>query len=122
VEFVGMKSHREAMALLQRAKFLVIPSLCYEMFPLASVEAFASGKPVVASRLGALAEIVKDGETGLLFEAGNAADLAQKMRFLLANEDLCLAMGRRARAEFEAKYTAARNYDLLMDIYQRTAQ
>ena len=87
------------------------------MFPLACVEAFALGKPVVASRLGALAEIVEDGRTGLLFEPGNAAELADKMGMLMGDDGLCEEMGRQARREFEAKYTAERNYGLLMEAY-----
>ena len=122
IEFVGRKPHREVIELLEDAKFIVIPSTCYEMFPLACIEAFACGKPVVAARLGALAEIVRDGETGLLFQPGEAVDLARKMRFLLDNEEVRLEMGRRARAEFEAKYTAAQNYKMLMDIYRQAIE
>lgn len=117
IVFVGQRSHDEALALLRRSKFLVVPSICYEMFPLACVEAFALGKPVVASRLGALAEIVEDGRTGLLFEPGNAAELADKMGMLMGDDGLCEEMGRQARREFEAKYTAERNYGLLMEAY-----
>jgi glycosyltransferase involved in cell wall biosynthesis len=76
------------------------------------------GRPVVASRLGAMAELVRDGQTGLLFEPGNAQDLAAKVKALLADPAECQRLGRNARAEFEAKYTADRNYEMLMAIYR----
>lgn len=119
IEFVGRKSHQECMEILRNAAFLILPSLCYENFPLSIIEAFACGKPVIASRLGAMAAIVEHGKTGLLFETGNAEDLASKMQWMIENSDECAQMGRNARAEFEAKYTADKNYEILMDIYRR---
>src|SRR3990167_8719301 len=94
-------------------------STCYETFPLTTIEAFACGKAVVASRIGALTEIVKDLKTGLLLEPGNAEDLALEMKWMIENEDACIEMGRNARREFEAKYTAERNFEMLMGIYEK---
>ena len=81
------------------------------------MEAFASGIPVIASRLGAMAVLVKDGHTGLLFEPGNAADLAAKLQWAAAHPDLMDAMGQTARAEYEAWYAPEKNYEMLMEIY-----
>ena len=117
IEFTGRKSHAECMALLSDASFLIMPSVCYENFPMAIREAFACGKPVVASRLGAMAEIVEDGRNGLLFEPGNPDALAGAIKRLWEDEVLCKEMGANARAEFEAKYTADRNFEMLMGIY-----
>lgn len=100
------------------AAALVVPSIWYENFPRTIVEAFVSGVPVIASRIGALAEIVRDGETGLLFESGNARDLADKMSWAQAHPDQTAAMGRNARAEYEAEFTAEVNYRRLTDIYR----
>lgn len=97
---------------------LVVPSICHETFGLVIIEAFASGTPVIASRIGALADLVRDGETGLLFEPGNPQDLANKMAWALANPDAMAAMGRKARAQYEAEFTAERNYAQLMAIYE----
>lgn len=102
---------------MREAAYLVAPSICYENFPRTIVEAFACGLPVIASRLGAMAEIVRDGETGLLFEAGNADDLARKMAWAETNPAALRAMGTSARREYEAKYTPAENYRQLMAIY-----
>lgn len=102
---------------MERAQALVMPSICYENFPRTLVEAFACGLPVIASRLGAMAELVADGETGLLFEPGDPQDLADKMTWALAHPDAMAEMGRKARAHYEAEFTAERNYGQLMAIY-----
>jgi glycosyltransferase involved in cell wall biosynthesis len=118
VEFLGFLPHAEGVQLLQNARFMVMPSIWYESFPLTIREAFACGKPVVASRLGAMATIIEDGKTGLLFEPGNPDDLAAKVRWLVENEYAVIKIGKAARVEFEAKYTAERNYKMLMEIYE----
>lgn len=103
---------------MSRAAALVVPSICYENFPRTLVEAFACGLPVIASRIGALAELVRDGETGLLFEPGNPRDLADRMAWALAHPELMAAMGRNARAQYETEFSAEVNYRRLMEIYQ----
>lgn len=103
---------------MRQAAYLVMPSLWYENFPRTLVEAFACGLPVIASRLGALAELIDDGRTGLLFEVGNAADLAAKIRWAEANPEAMVRMGQQARHEYEAKYTAEINHRQLVAIYR----
>ncbi|WP_296750625.1 glycosyltransferase family 4 protein [Thiobacillus sp.] len=100
-----------------RALALVVPSIWYENFPRTIVEAFACGLPVIASRIGALADIVRDGETGLLFDPGNPHDLADKMAWALANPERMAEMGRMARAQYKAEFSADVNYQRLMEIY-----
>lgn len=103
---------------MSRAAALVVPSIWYENFPRTIVEAFACGLPVVASRIGALAEIVRDGETGLLFEPGNPRDLADRLAWAQANPDRMVGMGRKARAQYEAEFSAEVNYRRLIEIYE----
>lgn len=119
IRFRGWLPRDRTLTALKRARFLVFPSEWYECFPMTILEAFACGVPVIASRLGAMAEIVADGRTGLHFTAGDAADLAAKVEWAWTHPHEMEAMGRAARAEFEAKYTAARNYEMLMHIYER---
>lgn len=102
---------------MARAVAMVVPSIWYENFPRTIVEAFALGLPVIASRIGALAEIVSDGETGLLFEPGNPRDLADRMAWALANPERMAQMGRNARTQYEAEFSAEVNYRRLMEIY-----
>ncbi len=117
LRLLGWQSRAAIYARMREASYLVVPSVCYENFPLTVVEAFANGLPVIASRLGAMAELVRDGTTGLLFEAGNADDLASKMAWAEAHPEDMQRMGRNARQEYEMKYTPARNYEALMSIY-----
>ncbi len=99
---------------MRRALALVVPSIWYENFPRTIVEAFACGLPVIASRIGALADIVRDGQTGLLFEPGNARDLADRMAWAQANPQRMAAMGAAARAQYEAEFSPEVNYRRLM--------
>lgn len=119
LEILGWRSHDEVLALMKEARFLVFPSEWYEGFPLTIAEAFACGIPVIASRLGAMAEIVEDRRTGLLFEPGNPEDLAAKVEWAWLHPKEMAAMGQEARREYEQKYTAERNYEMLMAIYER---
>lgn len=96
---------------------LVLPSIWYENFPRTLVEAFGCGLPVIASKIGALAELVEDGVTGLLFEPGNADDLAAKLQWAADYPDQMKAMGDAARLKYEANYTAEHNYKQLIAIY-----
>lgn len=103
---------------IRASLFMVIPSICHENFPRTLVEAFASGVPVIASRIGAFAELIKEGETGLLFNAGDSHDLARKIAYAYDHVDEMVRMGQQARIEYEKKYTSAQNYRQLLAIYQ----
>ena len=116
--YLGYRTLDDIMARMGQAQFMVLPSICYENSPRTIVEAFSCGLPVIASRLGALVDIVRDGVTGLLFNPGDAADLAEKMAWAAAHPAQMARMGQAARAEYEAEYTPERNYEMLMDIYE----
>lgn len=107
---------------IAKATAVIVPSECPETFGRVVIEAFACGRPVVASRIGALAELVRDGETGLLFEPGDAEDLAAKLIRLLRDDDLRERLGCAGRAEYLAKYTPEENYQKLIACYERAAE
>lgn len=119
VAILGHLSNRETLQVLKEARLLVFPSEWYECFPRTIVEALGCGVPVIVSRLGSMAEIIEDGETGIHFRAGDANDLAEKVEWAWRNPSRIEEMGQAARREYESKYTPEKNYDLLMDIYQR---
>ena len=119
ITLLGSIASNQVADEMLKALFLVMPSVWYEGFPMVLVEAFAHGLPVIASRLGSMAEIVEDGVTGLHFEAGNADDLAAKVKWMHEHPDECRRMGENARKVYEEKYTPERNYEMLMDIYQQ---
>jgi len=103
---------------MRRTSYLVMPSLWYENFPRTLVEAFACGLPVIASRLGAMAELIRDGKTGLLFDPGDADDLTRKLKWAESRAAEMLRMGRNARQEYEQHYTSEINFNQLMAIYR----
>lgn len=119
VEFLGPREPAEVYDILGQAAFLVYPSRCYETFGCAAVEAFAKGTPVVASRLGAMADLIDHGRTGLLFAPGDAADLAQQIESLLSRPASLPRMRCAARQEYLSRYSGTRNYRELMDIYEQ---
>lgn len=119
VEFLGQRSRDEVFALMKQARFVVFPSEWYETFGMVLVEAFACGVPVIASRIGAIEEVVDAGQTGLLFNPGDAAHLAAQVRWAIDHPEALVSMGQKARQVYEAKYTAPQNYTMLLDIYTR---
>jgi glycosyltransferase involved in cell wall biosynthesis len=102
---------------MRKAAVLVLPSVCHEMFPMALAEAFANGLPVIASRLGALASLVEEGRTGLLFEPGNPRDLADRLAWAQAHPREMEEMGRNARACYQAHFTPEAIDTRLMQVY-----
>ena len=117
ISLLGWMQSPEIYERMARASYLVMPSIWYENFPRTLVEAYACGLPVIASRLGAMAELVHDGKTGLLFNPGDADDLAQKLRWADAHLDEMQRMGEAARREYETNYTSEINFRQLMHIY-----
>lgn len=119
VEHLGHISQKKVYALMTEASFLVFPSLCYETFGRVAMEAFATGTPVLASSIGAIGEITDHGRTGLHFRPGDPSDLAAKADWLLSHPKELADMRLEARREYETKYTADKNYQMLMDIYEQ---
>ncbi|MDB9315919.1 glycosyltransferase family 4 protein [Spirulina sp. CS-785/01] len=119
VEWVGRRPLEEVHQLMGEATMLIFPSKWYETFGRVAVEAFAKGTPVIAANIGAIAELVQDGDTGLHFRPGDAEDLASKVDTLLSNPQQLGKMRETVRAEYEQKYTAQQNYHRLMEIYQQ---
>jgi glycosyltransferase involved in cell wall biosynthesis len=122
LEWLGRRPLTEVLEVIGDAAFLILPSICYETFGRTIIEAYSRGTPVIVSRQGAIAELVVDGRTGLLFEPGNAEDLAAKVRQLGSDPALRERMRQDARQEFEQKYTAERNHGMLMAIYEQACR
>jgi glycosyltransferase involved in cell wall biosynthesis len=118
VEWLGQQPLEEVYRLMGGAHFLVFPSELYETFGRVAIEAFANGTPVVASKIGAIAELVDHYRTGLHFRPGDPKDLAARVEWALRHPAELARMRREARAEFETKYSAERNYQLLRRIYE----
>jgi glycosyltransferase involved in cell wall biosynthesis len=117
--FRGRLTRSAVWEAIKGAKFLILPSECYENFPVTVAEAFACGIPVICSRHGAMQEIVSDSRTGLHFTPGSPEDLAQKVEWASTHPGRMAEMGKEARREYESRYASERNYSLLMEIYRR---
>jgi glycosyltransferase involved in cell wall biosynthesis len=109
--FVGWQSQEELPRYLRAADICVVPTIAQEALGRTAVEAMAVGRPVIASRLGGLPFTITDGMTGLLFEAGNAGDLAQKIEILLNHHTLREQMGTAGRERFERYF----RWDVIID-------
>jgi len=122
ITILGKISPSRVIEEMTKIRFIVMPSECYEGFPMVLVEAFAHGIPVVASNLGGMPEIIENNFTGLLFEAGNPKDLAKKVLWMHTHPEECIRMGENAKNVYKQKYTPEKNYEILMDIYQKTIE
>jgi glycosyltransferase involved in cell wall biosynthesis len=119
IRYLGQLPRQAVLEQLRAARALVFPSEWFEGMPVAILEAFACGRPVIATRHGALAEIVTEDVTGMLFARGAHEELAQRVNWTVRNEELVEEMGRRARKEYERRYTSEANYPLLMNVYRQ---
>ena len=116
--WVGTQSRERVIEFMRDARVLVVPSTCYENAPMTIIEAFACGLPVIASNLGSIPEFVTHGHTGLLFNPSDSEDLARQVRWAFDHPEELRTMRANARREYEEKYTAERNYKMLMAIYE----
>ena len=117
--YVGFQDREAVKRLLAGARALVIPSIWYENQPFVILEAFAAGKPVIASDLGGMTELVAGGERGLLAAPGDAESLAAAMQSMHSRPDEARAMGRRAREYARRVFGAEAHYEATSRIYAR---
>ena len=118
VVFLGQLPAEQAQSEIAAAQMLVLPSECFEGFPMVIREAFAFGTPAAVSNLGPLPSIVQSGSNGVVFEAANATSLLETLRAAWAQPDLLEKLGQGARLAFEAHYNEDANYQTLMEIYE----
>ncbi len=121
VEFAGHKSGEALRRLVAESQFVVLPSRWYENLPFAIMEAMACSKPVVASNLGGIPEMVDDGATGMLFPMGDVDALADRLRRMLGDRPAREEMGRRGREKAERLYGREVHYERIMEIYRDAA-
>jgi glycosyltransferase involved in cell wall biosynthesis len=122
VRFAGYLSEDELRAAVAGALAVVVPSDAYETFGYTVYEAMAAGRPVIASRLGPLPELVTHGETGLLFTPGDASSLAEEIRRMRSDPAAAHRMGAAGRAGFEARNDLDLHYETLLQVYREVAR
>lgn len=121
VEFVGQLGRAERDALIARSRFTVLPSHAYETLGKTILESYAEGRAVVATDLGSRRELVRHGETGLLYRTGDVNQLAATIRLLGAKPELAEKMGRAAWEMVRQRYTPEAHYEKLLSLYRGLA-
>ena len=118
ITFLGTQPQERVARLMRDAEFLIMPSEWYEAEPLVIMEAFAAGLPVIASRLGAMAEMVTHGVDGLHFRPGDGEDLAAQVRWATEHPDEMQRMRGEAQSTHARRFSEDVSYSSLMRIYE----
>ncbi len=119
VELVGPLFGEELIRAVQNSRFVVVPSEWHDNSPLVIYESFSMGKPVVGTRLGGVPELIEEGKTGFLFDAGDVEALASIIRRLWDSPELCRELGRNARKKAEREFAPEHHYEKMMERYRR---
>jgi glycosyltransferase involved in cell wall biosynthesis len=122
IRFAGFVAGDAKQTLLDDALFVVFPSECYESFGMQALEAYRAGKPVIASEIGSIPYVVRDGETGYLFKPGNAAELARRVLELAGDEGERRRLGQAAHVAAERDYSPERWFESTMRIFHAVAR
>jgi glycosyltransferase involved in cell wall biosynthesis len=119
VQFMGQINHADLTEWIAQAKLVVIPTRGHEAFGIAAAEAGLLGRPVIASRLGGLPEVIEDGKTGLLVPEENPAALAETIKQLLNDPERVERMGQSAHKRIQAQFTLSRYVEAFDKLYQQ---
>lgn len=118
VQFVGHQTKDQVTRLMKECRALIFPSIWYEGLPLTIIEAFATGTPVIGSRLGAMSEMIQDGFNGLLFNAGDTSSLQSAIeRFNSLVSEKEYTVYENARNIYLEKYHPDKCYEAIMKLY-----
>ncbi|MDB5295879.1 MAG: glycosyltransferase [Phycisphaerales bacterium] len=122
IRWMGRRPMDDVYAAMGEAAFMVLSSVWYEGLPKTVVEAYSRGTPIIASALGALAELIEPGRTGLHFRPGDADELAARMGWALRNPAALSDMRGECRRTYERRYTSGENLKQLTEIYRRAIE
>ena len=117
IHFLGFKQGKELEDIIRNARFTLIPSIWYDNFPNTALESFKHYKPVIASNIGSLPELVIHGENGFLFEPENVIELMDRIR-CLEDDELVVEMGRKSRNILENRFAPKNHYDSLFSLFE----
>jgi glycosyltransferase involved in cell wall biosynthesis len=119
VKFVGHLRGDELDSAISSSCFTVLPSHAYETLGKTILESYARGRAVVASDMGSRRELIREGETGLLYKTGNIAELAATLEFLNSRPDLASRMGQAGHEFVRQRFTPEAHYEILSSLYLR---
>ena len=118
VTMLGFVEPKNLMELISMSNFTILPTENYENYPMSILESFYYAKPVIASNIGAVPDLVVDHTNGLLFEPGNASQLASHIQYLFEHPEEAMTMGNNGRAFLLANNDPEVHYQKIMEIYQ----
>ncbi len=118
VKFLGFKTREELKEEYQNCIALIVPSNWFEAFGMVNIEAFINGKPVIASNIGGIPEIVENNINGLLFEPGNVEQLKECILKYWNNPELVVEHGENAYQKAINKYSENTYYQNLIKLYE----
>lgn len=118
IEFLGFKSGAELEEIIKGARFTLIPSIWYDNLPNTALESFQYSKPVIASNIGSLPELVQDGYNGYLFNPYSVDELVERIR-LFDNDEIVRVMGANSRKQLEERFAPETHYNNLMKVFDK---
>lgn len=122
IKYLGFLNKNDLIKIMEKSKFLIFPSKCYETFGSTLIEAFALETIVIAPNLGSISSIIKHEKNGILFKPNDIDDLVNKIKWVLSNANKCEEIKRNAKKEFEEKYSEDVNYKMLIKIYEEAIE
>lgn len=117
VSFLGPKWNKELDPIIRDCEFVIVPSEWHEPSPYVALQSFSYGKPIIASKMGGLNDLIKENINGLFFEPGNALNLSNKIDVLYKNKDLVQMMGENARHYVDTIHSPERYYADTIDVF-----
>lgn len=117
IKLLGKVESNKVKELMAYAKAVIVPSIWYETFGMVNIEAFSVGTPVIATDIGALADVVNE-KNGIKFKIGSKKELYSAVNILLDNEVLTKYIYN-AHKTYICKYTESKNYKILSEIYRK---
>ncbi len=118
IKFLGSKYGNKLRDILRKSMFIVVPSEWYDNLPMVICQAFAIGKPIIASDINGIPEIVINNENGLLFDPGNSKDLAEKINYLISNPEVIIKFSKNAREKAEELFNCEKHYQNLARVFR----
>jgi len=119
VQMVGFQCGEALHRLVKECICSVTPSEWFETFGLTLVESFAQGRPVIASAIGGMTEVVSDGSDGLLFPPGDVDALRGCLQWMWSHRNEAVVMGQHGRRKVEQQFSAQSHYDQMMEVYAK---
>lgn len=120
VILLGFLKPEEVKEKIRKCTFVVVPSIWYENCPYSVLETLAIGKPIIGANIAGIPELIRNNETGMLFN--NIEELYEKMKELFENKELTETLGNNAKEFAKEEFAKEKYYNKINDIYQRLAK